>query len=60
MTVKELAEKLKRCKPDSEVIIVEIDDSWIQIHHINGCAVVDTGEALISMKCRERGSDGRE
>lgn len=54
MTVKELEEKLKGCKPNSEVVIVEIDDSWIQIHHINGCAVADTGEALISIKCRER------
>ena len=58
MTVKELAEKLKRCKDDSEVIIVEIDDSWIQIHHVNGCAIADTGEALISMKCRGREENG--
>lgn len=59
MTVKELAEKLKKCRDDGEVIIVEIDDSWIEIHQVNGCAVADTGEALISMKRRERDSDGR-
>jgi hypothetical protein len=49
MTVKELAEKLKKCRDDSEAIIVEIDDSWIEIHHIKGVAVADTGEALISI-----------
>ena len=49
MTVKELTEKLKKCRDDSEAIIVEIDDSWIEIHHINGVAVADTGEALISI-----------
>jgi hypothetical protein len=49
MTVKELTEKLKKCRDDSEAIIVEIDDSWIEIHHIKGVVVADTGEALISV-----------
>lgn len=49
MTVKELAEKLKQCRDDSEAIIVEINDSWIEIHPIKGVAVADTGQALISI-----------
>lgn len=48
MTVGELIEKLKRCGNDREAIIVDIDDGWIELHHITGCVVTDTGEALIT------------
>jgi len=49
MTVKELAEQLNQCDDDKEVLIIKINNHEIEIHHINGVAVADTGEALISI-----------
>lgn len=37
------------------MIIMRIDDSWIEFHQVDGCTVEDTGEALILMKRRESG-----
>jgi hypothetical protein len=59
MTVKELIERLKKCRADSEAIIVEIDDSWIEINHIKGVAVADTGEALISIGGRGAANENK-
>lgn len=60
MTVKELAKKLKKCRDDSEVIIVGINDSCIEFRQVYGCVVEDTGEALILMKRKEREKDGKD
>jgi hypothetical protein len=49
MTVNELAETLKQCNGDKEVLIIKINNHEIEIHHIKGVAVADTGEALISI-----------